>query len=169
MKSVIAALREVFSVPLYWGIAVTSFAVFLLLYLVTLPATFTGGRIGLAAFAFLTPELALWSALMSVLIAALLPMTVYLLKRGYKAHPGAAAGGLIVSILTPLLCCSPVLPIAFGFLAGLIPALAGGVGGAVQGFLATHEAWFFGIATAILALALYQNAREVVKGACCKI
>ena len=81
----------------------------------------------------------------------------------------SAVGGLIISLVTPLLCCSPILPILFSFLAGFLPALAGGAGGAVQGFLATHEWLFFTVATAILVFALYQNAREVVKGAGCAV
>jgi hypothetical protein len=169
MKNLFAAIREVFAARVAWIIAIVSFIVFLVIYLVTLPATFTGGVIGFKALAFVTPELIGWSVLMAGLLGVLMPMTVYLLRRGYKARGGAgtAAGGLIISLVTPLLCCSPILPILFSFLAGFLPALAGGAGGAVQGFLATHEWLFFSVATLILALALYKNAKEVVKGACC--
>ncbi|MDE2343004.1 MAG: hypothetical protein KGL63_06365 [Betaproteobacteria bacterium] len=171
MKNLLPAFREVFASPSAWITGVVSFFAFLAIYLMTLPATFTGGVIGLGALAFLTPELIGWSVLMAALLSMLMPMTVYLLRRGYKAHGGAgtAAGGLAISLITPLLCCSPILPILFSFLAGFIPALAGGAGGAVQGFLATHEWLFFAIATAILVFALYKNAKEVVKGACCTV
>lgn len=171
MNNLFPALREVFSSPAAWIIGIVSFVVFLAIYLMTLPATFTGGVIGFKAFAFVTPELIGWSILMAALLSVLMPMTMYLLRRGYKAHGGAgtAAGGLIISLVTPLLCCSPVLPILFSFLAGFIPALAGGAGGVVQGFLATHEWLFFTVATAILVFALYKNASEVVKGACCAV
>lgn len=171
MKNLLPAVREVFSSRVAWIVGIVSFVVFLFIYLMTLPATFTGGVVGPRAFAFVTPGLIAWSVLMAALLGVLMPMTVYLLRRGYKARGGAgtAAGGLVISLVTPLLCCSPVLPIAFSFLAGFLPALAGGAGGAVQGFLATHEWLFFTVATAILVFALYKNAKEVVKGACCTV
>ncbi len=171
MKNLLPAAREVFSSRASWIIGIVSFVVFLVIYLMTLPATFTGGVIGFKALAFVTPELIGWSLLMAGLLGVLMPMTVYLLRRGYKARGGAgtAAGGLIISLVTPLLCCSPILPILFSFLAGFLPALAGGAGGAVQGFLATHEWLFFTVATVILVFALYQNAKEVVKGICCAV
>ncbi|TAN05812.1 MAG: hypothetical protein EPN38_10240 [Rhodanobacteraceae bacterium] len=173
MKNLPAAFREVFASPASWWVGAISFLVFLFIYLVTLPATFTGGAIGLGALRFLTPELLAWSLLMAAILALLMPMTVYLLRRGYKAHAakGAAAGGVgaVIALVTPLLCCSPVLPVAFSVLAGFIPALAGGAGGQVQGFLATHEWLFFSIATLILLAALLKNASEVAKGACCAI
>lgn len=169
MKNLLPAAREVFASRTAWIIGIVSFVVFLAIYLMTLPATFTGGVAGLKALGFVTPELAAWSVLMAALLGVLMPMTVYLLRRGYKARggAGAAAGGLVISLITPLLCCSPVLPILFSFLAGFIPALAGAAGGTVQGFLATHEWLFFTVATVILVFALYQNAKQVVKGACC--
>ncbi len=135
MKKLIVALREVFSTRLAWVTGTLSFAVFLFVYLMTLPATFTGGAIGLVAFTFLTPALAGWSVLLALLLSILIPMTVHLLRRGYRARGATetAAGGLIVSLVVPLLCCSPLLPIAFSFLAGWIPLLAGGSGGGSLG------------------------------------
>ncbi len=171
MKNLIPALRETFSTRGSWMTGAVAFAVFLFVYLITLPATFTGGVIGFQAFAFLTPTLLAWSVFLAFLLAVLIPMTVYLLRRGYRARgaAGTAAGGLIVSLLTPLLCCSPVLPIAFGFLAGWIPVLAGGSGGVVQGFLATHESLFFSVSALLLMGALLWNAREITRQSCCAV
>jgi hypothetical protein len=171
MKSFLTALRKTFSSSSAWFIGAGAFGGFLVLYLLTLPATFTGGAIGFAALAFLTPGLIVWSLLLAGLLAVLVPMTAYLLRRGYHAHAasGTAVGGLIISLVTPLLCCSPILPIIFSFLAGLLPAVAGGTGGRVQGFLATHEWLFFAVSAVLLIAALFWNSREVVKGACCDI
>ena len=171
MKTLGLALREVFASKRSWVVGVLSFGVFLIMYLITLPATFTGGRIGLQALAFVTPQLVGWSVLLAILLVLLVPITIYLLQRGYRTRGGVggATGGLVISLVTPLLCCSPILPIAFSFLAGWIPLLAGGAGGAFQGFLATHEWLFFGISALILLGALFWNAREVVKGGCCDV
>lgn len=173
IRNILPAFRTVFASPASWAVGAVSFLVFLFIYLVTLPATFTGGAVGLGALRFSTPELLAWSLLMAAILGLLMPMTVYLLRCGYKAHAakGAATGGVgaVIALVTPLLCCSPALPIAFSVIAGFIPALAGGTGGRVQGFLATHEWLFFSFATVILLAALLRNASEVAKGACCAI
>jgi len=169
VKTILQALRAVFTSRSYWIIGVASFLGFLALYLITLPATFTGGRIGIIALRFVNVELLIWSVLMAGLLAVLMPFTIYLLRRGYKARTGTAAGGLIVGIVTPLLCCTPVIPIVFSFVAGVFPVLAGSAGGIVQGFLATHETLFFSAATTLLVYALFQNTRKISEEACCRI
>ena len=177
MKNLGLALREVFASKGSWVIGVLSFGIFifLLIYLMTLPATFTGGRIGLQALAFVTPQLVGWSVLLAILFGLLVPMTVYLLRRGYRARGGVSEAkggdGLVIALvlMLPLLCCYPILPIAFSFLAGWITLLAGGAGGTFQGVLATHEWLFFGIPALVLFGALFWSARKVVKGSCCDV
>jgi hypothetical protein len=151
-----------------------SFVVAFAVYLLMLPATFTGGRPGLAALAYLTPGLVFWALVLAALLALLVTATVYLLTRGYGARrtAGAASGGvlgLFLSLVTPLLCCTPILPVAIGALAGWLPFLAGGAGGAFQGFLATHESLFFAVSSLLLLGALVWDVREVAKDACCEI
>ena len=164
-----AALREVFAGTRYRWLALASFAAFLAVYLLTLPATFTGGHVGPAALRYLTTQLLLWSLVMAALMGLLVPFTVYLVRRGQKAHSGAAAGGLALGLVTPLLCCTPAIPLVFSVAAAAVPAAGAGAGGLVQGFLATHEWLFFGVASALMALALTLDVREVVRGACCRI
>jgi hypothetical protein len=152
----------------------TSFVVALVVYLFMLPATFTGGRPGLSALAYLNPGLVVWALVLAALLALLVTATAYLLARGYGTRKtvGAASGGvlaLFLSLLTPLLCCTPILPVAFGVLAGWFPFLAGGAGGAFQGFLATHESLFFAVSSLLLLGALVWDVREVAKGECCEI
>lgn len=166
-----AALREVFAAARYRWLALASFAAFLAAYLLTLPATFTGGHIGPAALRYLTPGLLLWSLAMAALMGLLVPFTVYLVRRGQKAHSGAAAGGLALGLAAPLLCCTPAIPLVFSVAAATVPAAGAGAGagGLVQGFLATHEWLFFSVASALMALALSLDAREVARGASCRI
>ncbi|MHB8424017.1 MAG: hypothetical protein ACYDB9_02530 [Gammaproteobacteria bacterium] len=168
MRAFLQALRTVFASRIYWIMGAAGFLVFLVVYLMTLPATFTGGRVGFVALRFVNTELVLWSVLMAALLGLLMPFTFYLLRRGYRARTGAAAGGVIVGLVTPLLCCTPVIPIVFSFLAGLFPALAGSAGGVAQGFLATHETLFFSVATLLLIYALYRDARKIAEAACCR-
>lgn len=172
LKTLATAVREVFGHRWAKVTGAASFVVALAVYLLMLPATFTGGRPGWRALAYLTPALVIWSIVFASLLALLVPMTLTLLARGHgerKAGAAAAGGlaGLVLSLVTPLLCCTPVLPILFAFLAGWLPFLAGGAGGAFQGFLATHEGLFFAVSLALLLSAVFWDAREIARGACC--
>ena len=95
-------------------------------------------------------------------------LLVHLVRQGQAAAKASAAGGLALGLLTPILCCSPLLPIALGSLALALPSLVGGWGWRLQGFIATHQYELFAAAALLLLWALYQNARRVVAGACCR-
>ncbi len=151
-----------------------TFVVACVVYLLTLPATFTGGHPGLGALAYLTPGLAVWACVLAALLALLVPTTFYLLARGYGKRSGAAgatggAVGLALSLVTPLLCCTPFLPVAFAALATWLPFVSAGAGGAFQGFLATHEGLFFAVSSLLLLGALAWNLHEITKNACCTL
>ena len=167
MNTIVSAIKTVFSSPAYLIAGAVSFSLALTLYLFTLPATFTGGQVGLVSLRFLTPRLAGLAVVMAALLAVILPFILYLIRRGQKARTATTAGGVLVGVLAPLLCCSPILPIALGFVGGLFPLL-GGAGGGIQGFIATHETEFFAAAILLLIYALYQNAKKICEGACCR-
>ncbi|MHB1951270.1 MAG: hypothetical protein ACYCQK_07315 [Acidiferrobacteraceae bacterium] len=165
MKIILTALMTVFSLTGYRVAAALSFVSAAALYFFTLPALFTGGRVGFVSLRFLTPELAVLAVVMAALLALILPLIGYLVRRGRKARTASTAGGVAVGLLAPLLCCSPVLPVVLGFFGGVFPLL-GGAGFGLQGFLATHESGFFAAAIVLLVYALYQNARSVCEEGC---
>jgi hypothetical protein len=167
MKTIYAALRQVLAQRRYAVLALGSFLLFLLLYLMTLPASYTGGVIGPVALPFLDAMLIGFSLLMAALAGLLLPLIVYLLRQGRAASKSTAAGGMLVGLLTPLLCCSPLLPVGLGMVASVFPTMPALLGPRVQGFIANHQAELFTAASLFLLLALYQNARRVVTGARC--
>ncbi len=169
MKTIVTALKTVFALRPYRLVGVISFALFLALYLVTLPASFTGGRIGFVALRFLDAKLTLLSVMLAALAALITPLIVYLLRQGQKTNKASATGGLIVGVLTPILCCSPILPIALGFVAGFLPSLVGTFGWRLQGFIATHQTELFFAAALLLVFALYQNAKRVAEGSRCRV
>lgn len=144
-----------------------SFLLTLTLYLFILPATFTGGQVGLVSLQFLTLRLAALALIMAALLALIMPFSIFLIRRGQKARTATTASGILVGIITPLLCCSPILPITLGFVGGLFPLL-GDAGGGIQGFIATHETEFFAAAILLLIYTLYQNAKKICDGACCR-
>jgi hypothetical protein len=106
---------------------------------------------------------------LSLLVAMIITLMVWLIRQGQKASKASATGGVLVGIFAPLLCCSPIIPIIFGSLASLLPSFIGSSGPLFQGFIATHQTELFTIAIILLLLALYQNARKVMSCPCCKI
>lgn len=169
MKAITIALGTVFRMTSYRRAGISSFVLFLALYLMTLPASYTGGRIGPAALRFLDAKLTVLSVVMAALVALIIPLVVYLLLQGQSASKASATGGLFVGVLTPILCCSPVLPVVLSSLAAFFPSLIATFGWQLQGFIATHQTELFIAAILLLGLALYQNARHVSEGAACHV
>ncbi|HDH17260.1 MAG TPA: hypothetical protein ENG90_12450 [Gammaproteobacteria bacterium] len=154
---------------MYQFIAGISFLVFLLLYLMTLPASSTGGYSSFEALNYLTPTLVGFSVLMATLVALLIPLIIYLIRQGQKSSKSSATGGVLIGVLAPVLCCSPILPIVMGFVASLLPTLGGTFGVATQKFIATHQIELFIAASLLLMFALYQNAKKLTHGVHCEV
>ncbi len=157
-----AAFSTVFSERKYQLIGFLTFVAFLTLYLFTLPATYTGGRVGLVSLRLLTPTLAVFSAVMAGLVSLILSFTVYTVQIGGSSSAAATTTGFLGSVLPPLLCCSPILPIVAASVAGMFPAVFG-VSGFVQGFVATYEVEILTAATVVLLYASLRNAKSVTQ------
>lgn len=168
MNVLIRAFQGVFADRRYGLGAGGSFAGLLGIYLMVLPSSYTGGRIGPRALQFLTLEHAIFATLMAGLMAALLPMAVFLFRRERRPGVAAATGGFMASVLTPLLCCSPLVPTLVGGAAALAPFLSTRSGLALQWFVATYETEVYAGIVLVLAGALYQNARRVAECPACK-
>lgn len=169
MQSIITAFKTVFSDRSYQIIGAVSFGFFLLLYAVTLPAKYTAGRIGLVSLQHLDGSMALFALAFALLLGAVIPFTGFAFRQGVKSQKSSTAGGLFVSILTPLLCCSPLLPALMGVLGGLIPLLPAGSSLAVQKFVVTWETELYLGSLVLLVLALYQNANYIARSPACRM
>jgi len=169
MNIIINALKTVLKIKSYRWITIISFILFLLLYLMTLPASYTGGYSSFEALKYLNPTLIGFSVLMPTLVALMMPLIIYLIRQGKKFSKSSATSGLLIGALAPMLCCSPILPIAIGFIASALPMLGGSFGIQIQGFIATHQIELFTAASLLLFFALYQNAKKVINGVSCPI
>jgi len=169
MTLIVKALKTVWQLSAYRWLSVISFALFLMLYLLTLPSSFTGGQIGLISLQYLDASMISLSFIMALLVSMIITLMVWLIRQGQKASKASATGGILLGIFTPLLCCSPIIPVIFGSLASLLPSFIGLSGSLFQGFIATHQIELFTIAIILLLLALYQNARKVMSDSFCKI
>jgi len=169
MNKIIIACKIVFALKQYKIIALISFFIFLILYLFALPSSYTGGLISIESLSYLDGQSVFLSLLMAALAALIMAFIIYLFKQGQSANKASATGGLVLGFITPLLCCSPLLPIAFGLIASLFPTLNGSfLGPQVQGFIATHQEALFTLAIMLLILALYQNAKRITDGVGCR-
>lgn len=143
-------------------IGLITFLAFFTLYLFTLPATYTGGRVGMVSLQYLTPTLAAFSFVMAGLVAVIIPFTAYTMQLGGSSSTTATTSGFLGSVLPPLLCCSPLLPTLAAAVVGVFPA-AFGVSGFIQGFVATYEIEILTVATFILLYAATRNAQSVTR------
>ncbi|GEM_PF-1383938 len=140
---------------------------FTLAYAFVLPASMTNGAVGWVSLRLINWQLALWALALGISMGGVTGSVTALIRRGAKTRTAGAGGGVLIGALTPLLCCGPLIPIIFGFLAGLIPAI-GGIGGWTQGFIATHETELLSVALALILLSLVQNARRLASPAACR-
>jgi len=156
--------RIVFSSKKYIFIAVASFVSFFVLYIFTLPATYTGGRVGIISLQMLTPLQGFFAFVMALFISFIIPFTVYAFKTGGKARKGSTATGFIASVLPPILCCSPLLPTLVATLGAVSPIF--GFSSSIQGFIATNETYILLGATLLLGFALIQTAKSTKECIC---
>jgi len=152
----------VFTRGRYRRLAVGSFLAATLTYAILLPAAYTGGRIGLVSLQQLTPLLAAFAVTMGALLALVVAFTAFGLRSGAPTSGGTATTGILGGVVPPLLCCSPLLPTIAAAFAGVIPG-AIGVGGVVQGVLATYLLEILTVATLVLVYSVLKNARGVTQ------
>lgn len=160
LASLRTASELVFSRRNYLVLAVATFLSAGIFYLFTLPATYTGGQIGMVSLQYLTPLLAAFAVVMAGLLAVIVSFTAYSLRLGTAAASTTTTTGVLGGVLPPLLCCSPLLPTIAAGIVGVFPG-AFGVSGAIQGFIATYEIEILSVSTLVLAYAALQNARGV--------
>jgi len=164
MDDLIIGLGTVFSSRGNRLIGGLIFMLVLPLYLMTLASELTGGVISPAALKYLNAEMIIFSLIMACLLALLLPVMLFLLRRGRGTMKSAAAGGVTIGVLTPLLCCSPILPLFLGFVATLFPALVEMIGWKLQKFIVSNTTEIYTLACVLLFIVLHQNARRCLSG-----
>lgn len=162
LKTFHTAGSIVFSRRKYLGLAVATFLPAVIFYAFTLPATYTGGQVGMVSLRYLTPLLAAFSVVMAGLVATIVSFTAYSLRFGASASTTTTTTGVLGSVLPPILCCSPLLPTIAAVFIGVFPG-AFGISGSVQGFIATYEIEILAAATVVLLYAVLQNAKGVTQ------
>jgi len=106
MKTFYTAFRFVFERRSYRITGVLAFALFFIAYLFILPATYTGGHIGLISLHYLTWRDGIIAFVLSLLMGMLIPFIVFSYRMGGGSRKASTAGGLFASLITPFLCCT---------------------------------------------------------------
>ena len=108
------------------------FSLVLVVHLVVLPAHELGSDIGLRSFAHLNLRIALFAFLFATLESVLINLWVQLIRKKTHCRTAPAAGGIVIGIVSPLLCCTPLLPTILSFIAILFPSAVSGMGLKIQ-------------------------------------
>lgn len=169
METFYTAFTFVFEGSGYRLIGIVVFILFFIAYLFILPATYTGGYIGLISLHYLTWKDVLIALVLSFLMSLLIPFIIFSYRMGGRSSKASSAGGLITSMITPFLCCTPVIPSVLAVITGILPVIPGMMGIDIQAFIATHELEIYLFAILLLIIALYQNARQVISCPGCRI
>ncbi len=167
LGAVIGSLRHscdvvglVFGLSGYRRLGFTIFFPALALYAFTLPATYTGGTIGLVSLRYLNLELGLISLALAAALSLALTLNVY----AYRAMADrrscrVTAGAMFSSILPTSICCTPVVPTLLAVLGASTPQIFG-IGGQIQGFFATYEMPILMLALAFMIFAVHLAAKD---------
>ena len=161
----IRATGLVFQTRPYRYLAAGLFALALTLYAFTLPATYTGGVIGLISLRYLNGELLFFSVALAALLSLALTLNVYAFRATVrKTGRGLTVGALASSLLPASVCCTPLVPTLLAVAGASTPQIFG-VTGRVQGLFATYELPILAIALVLLLFSLRLAGRSIL-GSC---
>lgn len=160
-KYVIEALTLMLQEIKYRWLMMISFCILLTLHLIILPAHTLGMDIGFDSFYSLDLHSLIFSLLLALFESLLFSMWFFLIKNNRKCKAAPAAGGMLIGLITPLLCCSPILPTILSFIAILFPSVISGTGMKVQYIVNAYQTELLVFALCLLGFAIYQNARVI--------
>jgi hypothetical protein len=160
-----SALRQVFSLSGYRHLALGFFVPALAFYLVTLPATYTGGTIGWVSLRYLNGELALVALILALLISVVFTLNVYGARIALRRQgTGLSVGAMLASVVPSSVCCTPLVPSALVAIGASTPQIFS-LTGRIQGTVARYEALFLALSI-LLLLAALRLAAQGVCGSC---
>lgn len=140
------------------------FSLVLVVHLVVLPAHVLGSDIGLRSFAHLNLSIALFAFLFATLESVLINLWVQLIRQKTHCRTAPAAGGMLIGLVSPLLCCTPLLPTILSFVAILFPSAVSGMGLKVQYAVNVYQTELLLLALVLLLFAIVQNAWHLNSG-----
>ncbi len=162
MANLWRACRMVFHARPYRYLAFAIFLLALALYLLTLPATYTGGVIGLVSLRYLNAELFFFSLVLALVLSLVLTLNVYGFRTSLRRQgAGLSAAGVLASLVPSSLCCTSLAPSLLAAVGASTPQIFS-VTGLIQGTVARYEILFLVAALVLLLLALHLATSNVL-------
>jgi hypothetical protein len=140
------------------------FSLLLAAHLVVLPAHVLGSDIGLLSFSHLNLRIVLFAFLFATLESVLINLWVQLKRQKNRCRTAPAAGGIVIGMVSPLLCCTPLLPTILSFAAILFPSTVLGMGLKIQYAVNVYQTELLLLALVLLLGAIVQNAWHLNSG-----
>ena len=166
IAKVFRALKLVYQKPNQILLTFGLFLFIFFLYLFLLPATFTGGKIGLFSFKFLTPLIIFFAFWLALFFALTLTFIIYSFRQRIKiVSKKESILAVFLAVLPGFLCCSPFLPTLLIIFGASTPAVFGLIG-PLQGFFVTYRFYFYLASLVLVIWAFYLSAKNLV--AACK-
>lgn len=165
MANLWRACRVVFHAQPYRYLALAIFLLALALYLVTLPAAYTGGTVGLVSVRYLNPGLVFFSFTLALLLSLVLTLNIYGVRASLRRRgAGLSATGVIASLVPSSLCCTSLVPTLLAAVGASTPQIFR-VTGLIQGTVAGYESLFLVSALILLLVSLHLAASNIL-GSC---
>ncbi len=158
----LGACRLVFQAASYRYLASGLFLLALAFYLLTLPAAYTGGTIGLVSARYLNAELAFFSLVLAALLSLVLMLNLYAFRASLRRQGvGLSATGVLASLVPSSLCCTSLVPSLLAAVGASTPQIFR-VTGLIQGTVARYESLFLIVALVLLLVSLHLAASNIL-------
>ncbi len=156
------AVRVVFHARPYRYLALALFLPALGLYLLTLPAAYTGGAIGFISLRYLNRELVFFSTALALLLSLVVTLNTYSFRASLRQQgTGLSLGAVLASLVPSSICCTSLVPSLLAAVGASTPQIFG-LTGRIQGTVARYEPLFLALALVLLLFSLQLAARNIV-------
>ncbi len=163
LMTVASAVGIVLRTKSYGFLALGLFVPLLLIYLFTLPATYTGGVVGLISLRYLNTELIFFSITLAGFLSLTLSLNIYAFRASVLGRGrGLGVGAIFASLLPSSVCCTSLVPSLLAVLGASTPQIFG-LTGRIQGFFATYEIAFLGAALVLVLFSLRLAAKNILQ------
>jgi len=145
------------------------FVIFLLLNLIILPAHSLGTDIGLQSFLNLDVTVLLFSIMFATTESMLIILWAILLNQNSMTKKNcsikSAGSGMVIGFISPLLCCTPVLPTLLSLIAVVIPNFDSKLGVSIQYFTNVYQIPILITALLLMVFSIIQNMKYLKRNA----
>lgn len=162
---ILRAVIVVFRMRPYRYLATTLFLLFLAFYVVTLPAKYTGGAIGLVSLRYLSAGLTALSVVLALLLSLAVTLNLHAFRASLRRRSATLGVSAVLASLVPTsMCCTSLVPSVLAALGASTPQIFA-LSGRIQGTVTRAEPFILALSVLLLLLALRLAAGGIL-GSC---